>query len=93
MRNVYRTRYGQRDFAGNFSKDNKYRKTNWMCLCLQSKEKESHIISEQYPVYSDIRQKYLNFANGEDLVLYFDKVLERRDLIDFKERDEIDFND
>ena len=93
VRNVYRTRYGQRDFAGNFSKDNKYRKTNWMCLCLQSKEKESHIISEQCPVYSDIRKKYLNFDNDEDLVLYFDEVLERRDLIDSMERDEIDFND
>ena len=78
VRNIYRTRYGQRDFAGNFSKDNKYRKTNWMCQCGQSKEQEIHIISGQCPVYSDIREKYLDFSNDEDLVSYFDEVLARR---------------
>ena len=78
-RNIYRTRHGQRDFAGNFSKDNKYRKTNWMCQCGQSKEQEIHIISGQCPVYSDIREKYLDFSNDEDLVSYFDEVLARRD--------------
>ena len=93
VRNIYRTRYGQRDFAGNFSKDKKYRKTNWMCHCGQSKEQEIHITSGQCPVYSDIREKYLDFSNDEDLVSYLDEVLARRDLIQAMEQDEKDYKD
>ena len=92
VRNIYRTRYGQRDFAGNFSNNNKYSKTDWMCICGQSKEKEGHITSGQCPIYSDIREKYLDFNNDEDLVSYFDEVLERRDLIESIEEDEEEFN-
>ena len=91
LQNTYKTRYGQRDFGGNFSRDNKYRKSNWMCICLDSKEKENHIISGYCPIYSDIREKYQNFDSDEDLVLFFDEVLERRDLIQSMEKDEEDF--
>ena len=91
VRNIYRTRYGQRDFAGNFSHNNKYRQNNWMCKCGLSREKELHITSNQCPIYSDIRQKYSDFSRDEDLVSYFDEVLERRDLIDSMERDERDY--
>ena len=90
VRNIYRTRFGQRDFAGNFSKDNKYRKSDWLCRCLMSKEKEAHITSTQYPIYSDIREKYNNFDNDKELVAYFDAVLERREVIDTLERNERD---
>ena len=93
VRNTYRTRYGQRDFAGNFSKNNKYSKSNWMCLCLESKEKETHITSEYCPIYSDIREKYQNFDSDEDLVMFFDEVLERRDMVQSMEEDEEDFED
>ena len=91
VRNIYRTRFGQRDFAGNFSKDNKYRKSNWMCKCLLSKEKEAHLTSQHCPVYSDIREKYSNFDNDEELVAYFDEVLERREVIETLEQNERDF--
>ena len=63
-----------------------------MCICGQLKEKEGQITSGQCPVYSDIREKYLDFNNDEDLVSYFDKVLERRDLIESMEEDKEDFN-
>ena len=61
VRKIYRTRYGQRDFAGNFSHNNKYRKNNWMCKCGLSREKEIHITSEKCPIYADIREKYSDF--------------------------------
>ena len=93
VRNIYRTRYCQRDFAGNFSNNNKYRKTDWMCICGQSKEKEGHITSGQCPIYSDIREKYLDFNNDEDLVSYFDEVLKRRELIQSMDEDKRGFDD
>ena len=91
VRNTYRSRFGQRAFAGNFSHDNKYSTTNWMCKCENSKEKEKHITSYDCPVYSDIRAKYPDFDRDEDLVSYFNEVLERRDMIDSMEKDEKDF--
>ena len=53
--------------------------------------KEIHITSEQCPIYSDIREKYSDFSKDEDLVSYFDEVLERRDLIEAMEQDERDY--
>ena len=50
-----------------------------------------HITSEQCPIYSDIREKYSDFSKDEDLVSYFDEVLERRDLIEAMEQDERDY--
>ena len=91
VRNIYRSRFGQRAFAGNFSHDNKYSKTNWMCKCEKSKEKEKHITSYSCPVYADIRANYQDFNEDEDLVAYFNQVLERRDMIDSLEQDEKDF--
>ena len=63
-----------------------------MCICGQLKEKEGQITSGQCPVYSEIRKKYLDFNNDEDLVSYFDEVLKRRDLIESMEEDKEDFN-
>ena len=90
MRNIYRSRFGQRAFAGNFSKENTYRKSNWMCLCGESREKEKHIKSYDCPVYSDIRADFTNFDKDEDLVAYFNRVLERRDKITTIEQNERD---
>ena len=41
--------------------------------------------------YSDIRAKYQDFNVDEDLVSYYNEVLERRDLIDSIEQDERDY--
>ena len=90
VRNIYRTRFGQRLFAGNFSHDQSYSKTNWMCKCGISKEKEKQITSSYFPVYSDIRGEYQGFDKDDDLVSYFNRVLDRRDKIDALEQDERD---
>ena len=73
-----------------FTHDNSLKKNNWMCKCGLAKEKESHITSHSCPVYSDIRSKYVDFNNDEDLVSFFNEVLERRDKIDSLEQDERD---
>ena len=86
----YRSRYGQQPFAGNFSKDRKYAKYNWLCRCGIQREKEIHITSQDCPVYNDLREKYTDLDNDEDLVRYFQEVLERRDAIDQLEEDEKD---
>ena len=91
VRNIYRSRFGQRPFAGNFSNDNQDRKSNWMCQCGISKEKEKHLTSENCPVYSDIRAQFQGFEKDEDLVSYFNQVLERRDRLNALEQDETDF--
>ena len=74
VRNIYRSRFCQREFVGNFSHDNKYSKTNWMCKCTKSKENEKHITSYSCPVYAVIRADYQDFEKDEDLVAYFNQV-------------------
>ena len=44
-RNWFRTRFGLRDFAGNYSHNRKFSKTNWMCRCSKEVEEEGHIVS------------------------------------------------
>ena len=86
VRNIYRTRYGQRKLAGNFSHDNSFKKSNMMCKCGLFKEKERH--SKNCPVYSDIWDKYSDFKNNKDLVSFYIEVLERRDKINTLEEED-----
>ena len=72
-------------FAGNFSNDYRFSRTNWLCRCLESKEDENHLISGNCEVYKDIRTKYENLENLEDLLNFFNEVLERRDKLDDEE--------
>ena len=90
VREWYRSRYGQRPFAGNFSKDKRLAKSEWLCRCGAEREKELHIISGNCPVYSDIRGKYSTFEKDEDLVSFFNEVLSRRDQINNLEQEELD---
>ena len=63
-----------------------------MCKCGLSREREIHTTSEQCPIYADITGKYSDLSKVEDLVSYFDEVLERRDLIEAMEQDKRDCN-
>ena len=82
-------KHGLQALAGNYTKDHRFAKTNWLCRCGE-KEKESHLRSENCPIYSDIREKYGDFSQDVDLVNYFTKVLNRRDLLDDLEAEERD---
>ena len=43
VRIIYRTRFGQKPFAGNFSTDNQHKKYYLMRYCGIAKEKEKHV--------------------------------------------------
>jgi hypothetical protein len=88
VRQWFRTRAGLLPFAGNYSKDQRFAKTEWMCRCESVKEDEPHIVSGDCPVYNDIHEKYDNLEDDSELVEFFREVLERRDLVDRMEEDE-----
>ena len=83
----FKTRVGLLPFAGNYSNDKKYSKSNWLCRC-GKKENESHIKDGTCPIYNDIWKKYPNLDNDEDLVHFFLEVLERRRKIETLEENE-----
>ena len=90
VRNCFKSRVGMMPFAGNFSRDKKYAKTNWLCRCGTEKEQEAHLKNGNCPIYADIRADYGDLEDLEDLVSFFTRVLERRDLLDRGEEQEED---
>ena len=72
--------------AGNFSNDSRFRRINWLCRC-GSREQQEHIRSHCV-LYKDIRQKYEDLDNDDNLVRFFEEVLKERDALDEKEKEE-----
>lgn len=85
VRQHYRTRFGLQNFAGNYSNDNRFAKTSWLCRCLESRENEPHLISGKCKVFGDLNERYGDLTNDENLVMFFQEVLARRDLLDDEE--------
>ena len=56
-------------------------KSNWLCRCENKCVEENHIISESWEVYGDIPNNYGHLDNDTELVKFFSKVLERRDML------------
>ena len=86
VRELFRTRFGLTDFAGNYPNSNKFKKSNWLCKCGIEKEQESHIIEGKCESYEDIRNKYDDFENDESLLEYFKEVIQRREKLEEEER-------
>ena len=82
VRIQFRSRFGLQRFAGNYSKDNSFSKSNWLCKCLEYREEESHLTSGLCKVYGDIARRYTDLTEDENLIGLFTEVLERRDLLD-----------
>ena len=82
VRKQYRTRFGLQAFAGNYSHDNRFAKTSWLCLCQQSREEESHLLLGQCHVYGDLNEKYSYLTEDDQLVQFFSDVLARRDALE-----------
>ena len=78
VREQYRTRYRLLPFAGNCSKDKRFAKTSWLCVCGEERE-EQHLISGHCKVYGDLTHKYDNLADDNQLVQFFAEVLARRE--------------
>ena len=85
VRDIYRTRFGMNPFAGNYSKDRRFGRTEWLCHCKEAKEEESHLISGNCEVYKEIWSKYDNLNDDMELVNFFNEILAKREEIDEKE--------
>ena len=56
-------RYSMQPFAGIYSKDRRFARSSWLCLC-----KESHLLSGQCSVYGDLTHKYIDLTEDKSLV-------------------------
>ena len=65
-RSWFKTRFGLQDFAGNFSHNQKFSKTNWMCRCEKDIEAEGHIVTGQCDVYGDLRLQFGDLGGGQE---------------------------
>ena len=82
VRELFKTRFGLTDFAGNYTKNNKFKSSNWMCKCNKEMEKESHIIEGKCEAYKDLRANFESLDDDENLLAYFKEVLERREKLE-----------
>jgi hypothetical protein len=88
VRQYFYTRVKMQPFGGNYSKDKRFSKTEWMCRCAEDREEESHLLSGNCSVYGDLREKYNDLESDENLVKFFSEVLARRESLEEAEREE-----
>ena len=86
VRQIFRTRFGLQPFAGNYSNDRRFLKSNWLCRCQKVREEESHLLDGSCQVYGDLRIKYNSLTNDDDLTKFFKEVLERREELEDEEK-------
>jgi hypothetical protein len=82
VRKQFRTRFGLQFFAGSYSHDKRFRKSDWLCKCEESREDEAHLLSGQCTVYGDLTLKYSDLTSDDNLVGLFTEILARRDELD-----------
>ena len=82
----FKTRFGLQNFAGNYSHDRRFAKTDWRCRCQTSVEDKGHIVSGQCPVYGDLRTQFGDLGEDKNLVNFFRAVLDRRDQLEEDDR-------
>ena len=87
VREMFKTRWGLLPFAGNYSNDRRFAKTNWRCRCGE-REVEGHLT--RCPVYNDISSMFNNLNDDQQLVEFYREVLERREMLERLEREEED---
>ena len=78
-RDIFRALFGFTDFTGNYSHARKFSKTNWLCLCQETTENKSHLLSGKCKVYGDLTEKFGDLQEDSNLVSFFRSVLDRRD--------------
>ena len=85
-RKWFKSRFGLQAFAGNFSHDRRFAKTDWLCRCKISIEDEGHIVSGQCPVYGGLRTQFGDLGEDRNLVAYFTAVLDMREELEEEDR-------
>jgi hypothetical protein len=88
VRQTYRTRFRLQPFAGNYSHDRRFAASQWLCQCQESREDESHLLSGKCPIYGEIRKQYGALENDDDLVEFFNAVLEKRDTLEEQQKEQ-----
>jgi hypothetical protein len=88
VRDYFYTRVKMQPFAGNYSKDRRFSRTEWMCRCAEEREEESHLLAGKCPVYGDLREKYGDLESDDNLVGFFSEILARRESLEEAEREE-----
>ena len=85
-RNLFRTRFGLQNFAGNYSHDRKFASSDWLCRCKGAKEEEGHIVQGDCTVYRDLRSQFGDLGEDQNLAVFFRAVLDRRDSLEEEDR-------
>ena len=83
---LFQTRTRMLQFASNYPKDRKFLKSNWLCRCKKEIESETHLRSGQCEVYGDLKDKYPNLDDDNQLAMFFSTVLERRTKLEEQEK-------
>ena len=86
VREFFSTRVSMLPLAGNFSRDNRFRRTGWLCLCGEREEQEH--VRLHCNKYKDIREKYDDLTSDDNLVNFYREVLLRRDKVREQEEKE-----
>jgi hypothetical protein len=79
VRDYFSTLVKMLPLAGNYSRDKRFRRTGWLCLCGEREEHEHSILHCKN--YDDIQGSYSDLENDDNLALFFKEVLERRDKV------------
>ena len=82
VRQVFKTRFGMNQFAGNYSHDRRFARTDWLCRCHKAREEESHLISGECDVYGEIRAEFDDLDDDIVLVDFFNRILKKRETLD-----------
>ena len=85
-RKWFRTRYSLQPFAGNFSHDRKYARTDWLCRCKEAQVEEGRIMTGNCKVYGDLKSQFGDLQEDANLVEFFKAVLDRRDTLEDEDR-------
>ena len=85
-REWFKTRFGLKPFAGNFSHDRRYAKSDWLCPSKTSRQEEGHITSGNCEVYGDLKSQFGDLSEDKNLVDFFRAVLDRREDLEEEDR-------
>ena len=78
VRDIFSKRVFMLPFAGNYSKDKRFQRTDWKCVACGGTEKEEQSHITDCPGYQDLRDTW-DLDTEEGLVSFYRAVLNRRD--------------
>ena len=82
----FRTCFGLLPLAGNFRHDRQFAKTDWLCRCGITREEEGHIMSGNCQVYGGLRTQFGDLEDDQNLVRFFQAVLDKREELEYEDR-------